>query len=439
MPFHAIRGRVSRMLGHAIARTAAVNLVSVVVTMFTGILLARGLGEGGRGMYAAVVVWFGAALVLGELGQSVAVTYFVARAPTGAFDVIRKSRLIMATSSFVIVGIGVLGSSLLAQGNHALALCFVVVFPAVGLNALLAPYVYALQALSLSRWNMVRVSQPVVNLAAVSAWYVTASFTVLSASICLLLSYAAQLAFAFVYARRSMRETVGTPSVGATKLLHFGAMQASSAVPQTLGSSLDRIVLSQASTPATLGQYAVAQSVVGAAAPLGTAVASVLFPRLSAFRGEHAERRAIELRVLRRSALFMAAAVLLLLGISPWAIPLVFGAAFAPAIALTLWSAPTALAQSLLAITTTFLRGRGTPGRASGANLLSLGVGGFSMYLLVPPLGARGAALGAFLGSLCGLVVTILFLRSSAGQVDSSALISDQQRTPSRPVGVSGG
>ena len=97
--FEASLRSASRLLNHAVARTAAVNLVSVAVTMFTGILLARGLGQEGRGMYAAVVVWFGAALVLGELGQSAAVTYFVARAPSAGTTVVRRSRRIMLTTS----------------------------------------------------------------------------------------------------------------------------------------------------------------------------------------------------------------------------------------------------------------------------------------------------------------------------------------------------
>jgi len=409
--FEVGRRSVSRVLNHAIARTAAVNLVSVVATMFTGILLARGLGEVGRGMYAAVVVWFGAALVLGELGQSAAVTYFVARSPSLATGVVRNSRRIMMATSFAMVIAGFLGSSFLAGGDRELTLAYVVVFSGVGMNAILAPYMYALQALSLSRWNLVRMSQPVLNLVAVVVWYVAGHFTVLAASVCLLLSFTVQLLFAYASGRRAMLESTPSVSVTAGDLLRFGLKQASSAVPQTLAVNLDRIVLSQVGNPAALGQYAVAQSVMGAAAPLGTAISSVLFPRLSAFQGDHGERRRVELRMLYLSAVSMVGAVLLLLVISPWAIPLVFGAAFAPAVELTMWVAPGAVAQSLLLITTSFLRGRGTPGRASWANLLSLAVGALSMFLLVPRLGARGAALGAFFGAICGLGATLLFLR----------------------------
>ena len=409
--FEASLRSASRLLNHAVARTAAVNLVSVAVTMFTGILLARGLGEEGRGMYAAVVVWFGAALVLGELGQSAAVTYFVARAPSAGTTVVRRSRRIMLTTSSIVLVVGFLASSFLASGEPELRLAYVVAFCGVGMNAIFGPYIYALQALSLSRWNLVRVSQPVLNFAAVIIWYLMAPFTVLAASLCLLLSYALQLLFAYISGRRAMLKTEPEASVTAGQLLRFGLKQASSAVPQTLASSLDRIVLSQAGSAAALGQYAVAQSVVSAAAPLGTAIASVLFPQLSAFQGDQGERRGVEQRVLLRSAISMTAAVLLLMFISPWAIPLVFGAAFAPAVALIPWVGPVAVAQSLLLITTAFLRARGTPGRASWANLLSLAIGALSMSLLVPPLGARGAALGAFFGSMCGLAVTLVHLR----------------------------
>ena len=62
--------------------------------------------------------------------------------------------------------------------------------------------------------------------------------------------------------------------------------------------------------------------------------------------------------MLYLSAVSMVCDVLLLLVISPWAIPLVFGGAFAPAVELTTWVAPGAVAESLLLITTTCLRGR---------------------------------------------------------------------------------
>ena len=146
----------------------------------------------------------------------------------------------MLTTSSIVLVVGFLASSFLASGEPELRLAYVVAFCGVGMNAIFGPYIYALQALSLSRWNLVRVSQPVLNFAAVIIWYLMAPFTVLAASLCLLLSYALQLLFAYISGRRAMLKTEPEASVTAGQLLRFGLKQASSAVPQTLASSLDR-------------------------------------------------------------------------------------------------------------------------------------------------------------------------------------------------------
>lgn len=412
--FRRVRRWLAGLPNHPIARTATVNLISVVVTMFTGILLARGLGEEGRGLYASVVVWFGAALVLGELGQSAAVTYFVARSPESAKHIIGLGRRIMGASSFVVMAVAVAVSPILAKGDTEQQLAFVVAFLGLGVNGLLAPFIYALQALSISLWNLARVTQPVLNLLAVTAWYLAAPFTVLAASICLLFSYLLQMLLAYTLGRRALSGVSPESSASTRDLLRFGVKQASAAVPQTLAGSLDRIVLTQAADPAALGHYAVAQSVVGAAAPLGTAIASVVFPRMSAFGGDHAERKRIEVRLLRRAALAVSGAVVLLVAISPWAIPLVFGSAFTDSVGLTVWVAAPTLLNSLLNITTSFLRGRGTPGRASAVHLLALSVAALGMYVFVPAFGVRGAAIGASVGAGCALALALILLHRGA-------------------------
>ena len=146
-----------------------------------------------------------------------------------------------------------------------------VAFGGVGGDRGFAPVRSPLRGLSLFPWNLGLLSQPILHLVAVIVWYLAAPFTVLAASICLLISYTMQLLFAYASGRRAMLETTGTASVTAGDLLRFGLKQASSAVPQSLAGCLDRIVLSQAGNPAALGRYRCAQPAWGAAPAAGPA------------------------------------------------------------------------------------------------------------------------------------------------------------------------
>lgn len=404
---------LSRLVTHSIAKTAAVNFAALAVTTLTGVLLARGLGQEGRGLYAAVVVWYGIALDLAEVGQGSAVTYFVSRSERSSVAVVRESRRIMIVASFVVMIGGFLSSPWLAGGDHEMMYSYIIVFAWVGFNSLLAPHLYALQGLSISRWNFVRITQPVVNLVAVLVWIAITPLSVIGASICLVVSSVIQMSIALIVFHYTADRGLAVASSTKADLLSYGIRQASSTIPLSLAGNLDRVALSQAGSSAALGQYVVAQSVVGAAGPLGVAIASVVFPRLSAFSGESGARRQMEMRVLVKSSVSMSLAVLLLVAISPWAIPLVFGVEFEGAVELAAWVAPAAVVKSLLVIATTLLRGRGTPGSASFANLIALGVTALSMYLLIPNLGTTGAAAGAFFGSVAGLVVTVFILRRS--------------------------
>lgn len=403
--------RLRSISSHAIARTAAVNMFSVVATTMTGVFLARSLGEVGRGNYASVVVWFGLALVLGEVGQSAACTYCVARAPDQVKAIVAASRLIMLIGATVVVSAGVALAPMLSGNRLEQFPPLLVLMIGVVINAVFGPFVFALQALSLRAWNLVRLSQPVWNLLAVAACLAYSPLTVLTASLCLVLSYLLQMVvalLAFGHVAKPANRRSALP-IGA--VTSFGLRQSVSAVPQAVAGGLDRMVLSQVSAPAVLGSYAVAQSVVTAAAPLGSAIASVAFPRLSAFSGGAGDRKALEIRLLRQSAVVVSCAALLLALVSPWAIPLVFGREFLSSVELVVWLVAPAVANSLLGVATAVLRGRGEPGRASVAQIVMLGLSAVSMYLLVPDLGGRGAAIAMAVGSISGLGLALVLMR----------------------------
>lgn len=230
----------------------------------------------------------------------------------------------------------------------------------------------------------------------------------MAAVMCLVGSTFVQLVVASIAFRRAHSPRTGL-ACEPDNLLSFGIKQAGSAVPNILTTNLDRLYLSQAASAAQLGQYAVAQSVLSVAGPVGSAIASVAFPKFAA-RREATGRLRAELRVLGLTLASVAPMVLLLVLIGPCLIPLFFGAEFEPAVSLLIWIAPAVVAQNVLVVLGALLRGRGKPGMASIANTVALVAATGAMQITVPRFGVGGAALGAAIGNTFGVVIMAVVL-----------------------------
>lgn len=393
---------------HAVVLTTAWNFLGLAAVTVSGILLARGLGETGRGHYAGIVAWYGVGLTLGELGQSAALTYFTARHPESVRRNVRVARRIMAVPSAAVFLIGVAMAPVLSGENAEAALAYSVAFVGILLNGFMAPYLYSFQAFRLSTWNALRTVQPVTNLLAVALLAWSGQMSLVAAVACLLLSTALQLALGTTTFLRTHRGS-SISHAPSDSLLGFGVKQAGSAVPSILTHNLDRLYLSQTVAAEQLGQYAVAQSVLSIASPVGSAIASVAFPAFAA-RSQASGRTRAEVRVVLRTVAGVGPLVLLLAVVSPWLVPVVFGAEYAVAGKLSIWIAPAVLAQSVLTVMSALLRGRGRPGYASVAQTIALVGASAGMMVAVPQIGVVGAAVGSLLGSLMGIAVMTVML-----------------------------
>lgn len=399
---------IKALARHAVVLTSMWNFVGLAAVTVSGILLARGLGEAGRGQYAGIVAWYGVGMTLGEVGQSGALTYFTARNPDAIRQNVRAARRIMAVASGVVFIIGVGLAPALSGNDATVTLAYALAFLGILFNGFAAPYVFSFQAFSLPTWNSLRTVQPVVNLLAVALLSYLGKLSLVGAVTCLLVGTVLQMVLGvatFFRAHRALWGSEASPD----SLLGFGVKQAGSAVPSILTQNLDRLYLSQAVSDGQLGQYAVAQSVLSVASPLGSAIASVAFPAFAA-RSNSSGRTRAEVRVVLRTVAGVAPMVLLLVVVSPWLIPLAFGADYAVAVTLGIWIAPAVITQSVLMVMSALLRGRGRPGCASIAQTIAFLGASLGMIAVVPRLGVGGAAVGSLIGGLIGIAIMTLML-----------------------------
>jgi O-antigen/teichoic acid export membrane protein len=396
---------VPRLRRSAVLHSTVVNFAIVGIAMIAGILVARSLGADGRGYYAAVMAWFALTQVVGELGQSGAVTYWVSRDPANGRHYVASSRLLMLGGGGVFCIVGFFLSRTLAGGEPSVTLAYQIAFAGCLLNSLCAAFVYAIQAVSIGRWNVVRLSQPVSYLVLVAALMLTSVLDIVWLSIALIASIAIQFVVAIIQGV-AVGIGGGRPRrLLISELFRFGLAYAGSAVPASLSMQYDKLVLSRLALPSHLGQYAVASTVASLASPISTAVASVVFPRSARGWLAEGDRRRIESRsVLGTAAASAGVSLLIALAVAPL-IPFIFGVEFQNAVGLVWWLTPAMFFRSVSQVISALLRGRQRPGLATYGQLSGLAIGALAIFPLVAWLGIEGAALSSAIGEFVALAI----------------------------------
>jgi O-antigen/teichoic acid export membrane protein len=117
------------------------------------------------------------------------------------------------------------------------------------------------------------------------------------------------------------------------------------------------------------------------------------------------------LAAFRAVMLVTAVGIGLAAALGPPLIRTVFGAGFHDSTAPFLWLLPGALGFAALAIFSAALVASSAPARSSAGPLVSLVLGTALDFVLVPPLGASGAAIAASAGLLAGGAVSLVLYR----------------------------
>lgn len=168
---------------------------------------------------------------------------------------------------------------------------------------------------------------------------------------------------------------------------------------------LDVFVVNYFFNPAQVGIYAVGVAVSESLWQIPQAVATALFPRTA--RTAREDATAFTCLILRQVLLISCVSAVVIALASPVAVPLAFGARFAPAVPVILWLLPGTVALCLAKVSAADLAGREKTAYAS-----YFGVAGFVATValdlaLIPRWGIQGAAMAS---SAAYLVTGILFL-----------------------------
>lgn len=412
--FQGISPFLSRVL-----LTAGTNGVLGLLGLVTGTLAARLLGPEGRGELAAIQTWPSFVATVAMLGLPEALVYHCAQKPARAGRYLSSAVVIALSASlpFVVFGYWAMPLLLSAQSAEVIDaarwyLLIVPVFALVGI-----PY-HPLRGLNrFSSWNGLRLMAPV-------AWVVVLGVAVLTGSASpagLAFAYLALLALLFIpVALVVVRQVPGPfrPDVrdwGA--LLRYGFPAVASTLPQMLNYRLDQFVMMAFLPAQALGLYVAAVAWGGMVQPLLGALGTALFPHVAS-QADPAHRVRVFAQGSRLALLLSVGLGGLLLVLTPWGLPLLFGPAFASAVPAALVLVVASAVAAFNGVMEEGLRGLGRPSAVLWAELGGVGITVAALVGLLPPFGIVGAALASLLG-YAGVSVVLLAQAIRSGDISS--------------------
>jgi O-antigen/teichoic acid export membrane protein len=384
-----------RPTGAVIARTACFNVAAAAAAGLGGIAMARAVGPTVRGEYAAVTSWFSILLVVGEVGQSAAVCFYVARDPRHARSYVATSRTLMLLTGTAALGCGLLAAPLLAHGNQVLVSAYRLIFAGSLIGFVGTSYTFSLQARSIRRWNLVRLSQPVLGLAGIVLLSRLRMLTLHNAVVTLIATTAIQLGYAAYCCRRTGLAPGRFHRELVRPLLRYGVTQLVAVTPTTVNMCLDQLVLSQVVPAADLGRYAIAVSITLLPVPLVSAIGNVAFPHLAAQRVLSARSYRLQWAALLASAGLASAILFPVAAIAYWLVPFVFGPGYSGVVPLLWLLTPGGVFLACGQVAGDLLRGFGRPGLVAASQGLAAVFTVILLFALLPVAGVAAAAIAS--------------------------------------------
>lgn len=387
------------------------SVVLLIANLVSGVLTARLLEPQGRGLVTASLTLLGVAGTLGLLGLRDATIYTQARRRHPASTLLGTSLTMSAAFSVPAVALAALAALAIfhRQGQQAqeVALVAVAFIPVFMLQQVTSALVagrqhYRLLAVLLAGQSVLYTLTIIVlhGAHAVSPVHVVLAFGITTVPPLL-------LALGFL----ARAEGVGRPERPlAGELIRYGLRAQLGTLGDTATVRLDITILPAFVVASSVGQYAVAISVAS--------LISVLFGTLGpVVLSAAAARDSLDLVVrATRSVLAGATVVAIGLAATSWfLIQLVYGDAYRPAYVLMLLLLPGIVAWSANYSVLAGLQSIGRPGQASRAQLYGLLVTVVGLAVLLPLLGAAGAALTSSVAYVTVLVAAGRQLRRASG------------------------
>lgn len=391
-------------------------VLNALLSLGTGVLAARLLGPDGRGELAAIVLW---PQLVGAIGVALVTDAVVHASANRSAPYPRIFSSAMACGLLLTIPLIALGLFIesFVYGHYRpevgeLGRLYLLYIPLT----MLATFAAALfqGSLNFIAWNALNVFVSAAYLCFVLLLLAGEAVSVGSFAMSSLLANASTLLLAiFLLAKRGWIGFRPDPAL-MRRFLIYGAPIAAANLLIVAGDRLDQAFISQFRGELELGLYVVAIGMAGPIIGLGALLGALVLAKVAS--QETAQDRAIVLgHYLRFSIVVSLVGAIVVIVLAPLAVRLLFGATFLPAASLVqvimLAAAPAVvrrlLAQAFKAHDKTRLVFR--------MEVVTIAIGGASLFALVPWLGATGAAWTYVIVNVFGAIYSLVLVRKALG------------------------
>lgn len=394
---------------------------SLGVGLLISIVVVRGLGVEGRGIYALALLFPTTLNMLLNAGLTPAITYFIAQEPDNFAVYIRQFSALSLWLSVLGLGVGALAAAFARQAffdqlDLTLALLSLLLLVAMIVYQNLSAVFQGLHNFRLYNLFELIFQAFLFLLTIVSVWML--GWGVTGALLALILSRWLTIAFQLHYLRQQTSERpLLSWRVARTSLSPIASYWLRGYLSQLasfLNYRADIFLLTLLGRgTASIAFYDVAVTIAEKLWTVSHAVGLVLFPRVAVLQQDEAARNALVLTVARY-VLWLSSVVGALLGVlSEWLMVLLYGEAFAPAgvtlrflmLGIVTWTAASVFINAFA--------GMGQPERNTRVLALGIGVNVLLNAWLIPQYDILGAALATSVSYT--LVMAILLVQFAHG------------------------
>ena len=388
---------------------SALNLV-------TAILVARYLGPGGKGMFVIITLTAGVMVTFGNLGLGQALLYSRAKKrytneELWTFSLIFALGWGVILSGLAVVLLWFFAPIVLKMQMNVMLVMGICTVPVMlwiefNRNYLMGGHQFKLynivdgvRAFSwfILAWGFLATFKNRLK-AAVTAWLIAA-----------LLTGMVQLVLTWSPGRIRFKKIV---TMG-RELFRYGLKTYLTTLLQFFNYRLDAFILNWFSTSAVVGIYSVAVSLAETIWHLCNAVASLVFPKISALTHEEANSLTPITSRFTLTASLLAAIILAVIG--PWAITALYGKAFSTAIYPLWFLLPGIVSFGLVKILYGDLAGRGFPGIGGWVTGTALILTLLFDFTFIPLWQASGAAVASSISYTAAAALSIYFFVKITG------------------------
>ncbi|MBT2518467.1 oligosaccharide flippase family protein [Streptomyces sp. ISL-90] len=383
----------------------AANFIAIALSFATAPIVARAIGPDGRGETAAALAAFAVVPVIMALGLPLELRRRAATSQSD--DAVRAARDLAGAALVPSIAIAALLVSTVFAPLDSLSKILVVV--GVSLSPLVISWSSDTGTLvGRGRFRAVlilRITQPLIFFIGALAEWLSGSLTV---PVVLGVNIAATIATAVIGAL-FVRVSLRGERASHTDLLRKSVRFAGSSVAEAASNRLDQVIALPLIGAFDAGLYSAAASIAALPLGLGHALGAAEF-RAVAMHAAEGPAETVN-RGIRSAISATLIACLGLAVVTPWLVPLLFGASFSGSIVPTLICLVGSLGLTVGYVASMMLAAQGRGSVMTVAQVTCLTVNIALLFALAPWLGAVGAAIASSAAFLVLLVILTIALR----------------------------